>query len=126
MTRAYETEQFELGAAEIEEQESSSKLDQLLEQIGAHYIADLRTLSDEFGRFYEVQLAAKDEQITQLHRRLETAERERDTREAQMRELKRASARYIAELRALSEDLSQRMDLAEAEDNALEVGSGSP
>ena len=126
MNTAYETQQIELAAAETDEQESTTKLDQLLEEIGARYIADLRALSEEFGRFYAVQLAAKDEQIAELHRRLEATERERDTREAQMRELKRAIARHITELRALSEDLSRRVDFAEAEDNALEVGSGSP
>jgi hypothetical protein len=126
MNTAYETQQIELAATETDEQVSPTKLDQLLEEIGTHYIADLRALSEEFGRFYAVQLAAKDEQIAELHRRLEAAERERDIREAQIRELKRASAHYIAELRALSDDLSRRVDLAEVEDKVFEVGRESP
>jgi hypothetical protein len=126
MTTAYETEQFELAAAEIGEPEAPSKLDQLLEQVGTRYIADLRALSEEFGRFYAVQLAAKDEEIAELRQRLEAAERERDTRELQMRELKRASARYIADLRALSEDLSRSVNFDDVEDSAIEIGSTSP
>ena len=124
MTTPYETQQIEM--AEVDEQEAPTRLEQLLEQIGARYIADLRALSEEFDRYYTAHLAAKDQQIAELQQRLEATERERDTREAQMRELKRASARYIAELRAMSEELSRRVDLSEAEDNAFEVGRESP
>jgi hypothetical protein len=126
MTTPYETQQIELAAGEADEQGAPAKLDQVLEQIGARYIADLRALSEEFDRHYATQLAAKDQQIAELQRRLETAERTRDAREAQIRELKRASARYIADLRAMSEDLSRHVDLSEAEDNAFEVGRESP
>jgi len=43
-----------------------------------------------------------------------------------MRELKRTSARYIADLRALSDQLSQQVELSETAEQAFEVGRDSP
>ncbi len=101
------------GSSEAHQQVTLVEIEQLIDRIGARYIADLRTLSEEFGRFYEAQLTAKDEQIAELSQRLETAERERAELEAQIHDLKRTSARYIANLRALSEELSQHIDSTE-------------
>jgi chromosome segregation ATPase len=145
MEPGYATQQFEQVGAD--RGEPPLEIDQLIDQIGARYIADLQALSEQFGRFYAAQLAVKDqqfaelqqrletaererdmrdEQLAELQQRLETAERERDTNAAQMRELKRASARYIADLRTLSDQLSQHVDLSETADQELEVGRGSP
>ena len=85
-----------------------------LERIGARYLADLRTLSDEFSQFYGAQLGAKDEQIAELTRRLEAAEEERDSAEARAQELKDASARYVAQLRTVYEELSRQLEVADA------------
>jgi predicted nucleic acid-binding Zn-ribbon protein len=147
MESGYATQQFEQVGADSRQGDSPLEIDQLIDQIGARYIADLQALSEQFGRFYAAQLAVKDQQFAELQQRLETAERERDTRDdqlaelqqrletaererdtnaAQMRELKRASARYIADLRALSDQLSQHVDLSETADQELEVGRGSP
>jgi chromosome segregation ATPase len=147
MEPGYATQQFEQITADPSHNESPIEIEQLIEQIGARYIADLRALSEQFSRFYDAQLAVKNRQLAELRERLETAERERDrgnellaklqqrletaerereTNAAQMRELKRASARYIADLRALSEQLSQQVDLSEAADQALQAGRGSP
>jgi chromosome segregation ATPase len=146
MEAEYATQQFEQISADASQGESALEIDQLIEQIGARYIADLQALSEQFGRFYAAQLAVKDQQLaelqqrlemaereratqhaqlTELQQRLETAERERDTHAAQMRELKRAGARYIADLRALSDQLSEHVDLSETADQELEVGRGS-
>jgi predicted nucleic acid-binding Zn-ribbon protein len=147
MEPGYATEQFEQLSADSTEGESALEIDQLIDQIGVRYIADLQALSEQFGRFYAAQLAVKDQQLAELQQHLEAAERERNTRDeqlaelqqrleaaererdanaAQMRELKRASARYIADLRALSDQLSERVDLSEIADQELEVGRGSP
>jgi len=126
MNTAYETQQFEVAATEIGEQESPTKLDQLLEEIGGRYISALQALSKEFSRFYESQLTLKDERIAELQQRLEAAEHDRDAREAQMRELRHASARYAADLRALSHRLSQHMNLAEADHQVIEEDRDSP
>ena len=147
MEPEYITEQFEQINADPSQSESSIEIDQLIEQIGTRYIADLQALSEQFGRLYDAQVAVKDQQLADLQQRLETAERERDTRgdllaelqprldtaererdthAAQIRELKRASARYIADLRALSDQLSEQVELSETADQALAVGQGSP
>ncbi len=86
------------------------RLEQIIDHIGARYIADLRTLSEEFGQFYAAQLTAKDAQIAELSRRLEAAEHARDELAAQLHEFKRLSARSSANLRALSEELRRYTD----------------
>jgi hypothetical protein len=147
MELEYATQQLEQIATDPSQSESPLEIDQLIEQIGTRYIADLQALSEQFGRFYDAQLAVKNQQLaeleerllaaeheremqnqqlTALQQRLETAEREREANAAQMRELKRASARYIADLRALSDQLSQQVDLSETADQELEVGRGLP
>ncbi len=90
-----------------------AEIEQIIDRIGTRYIDDLRTLSDEFGRLYEAQLTAKDQQIAELSQRLEVAEREHAELEAELHELKRISARYIDNLRGLSNELSRYMDRAE-------------
>lgn len=105
--------QVEPDSSEVHQQVTLAEIEQVIDRIGTRYIADLRTLSEEFGRFYEAQLTAKDEQIAELSQRLELAERERDKLEAQLQELKHTSARYIANLRALSEELTQHIDSTE-------------
>jgi septal ring factor EnvC (AmiA/AmiB activator) len=147
MEPEYATQQFEQTTAEPSQSASPLEIDQLIEQIGVRYIADLQALSEQFGRFYDAQLAAKDQQIgelqqrllatereraaqddqlAKLQQRLETAERERNSNAAQMRELKRTSARYIADLRALSDQLSEQVDLSDAAEQTLEVGRSLP
>src|SRR5215216_997256 len=83
----------------------ATQIEQLIERIGERYIADLRTLSEEIARFYEARLIAKDEQIAELSRRVEAAERERNALEARIHDLKLASERYIADVQALGEEL---------------------
>jgi len=61
-----------------------AEIEQVLEQIGARYIADLRILSEKFSQFYGTFLAEKDTQITQLGRSVEAIEHERDAYRAQV------------------------------------------
>jgi chromosome segregation ATPase len=147
MEPEYATQQFEQITEDASQSDSPSAIYQLIEQIGTRYIADLQALSQQFGRFYDAQLAAKDqqlielqqrlltaerehasqeEQIAKLQQRLEIVERERDTNVVHISELKRTSARYIAHLRALSDQLSKQVDLSEAAEQSLEVGRDSP
>jgi hypothetical protein len=100
------------------EQEAPAEIEQVIEQIGTRYIADLRTLNECFIRFYEARLVAKDEELAELRRRIEAIESERDAREAELRDLRRVSARYIADLRTLGEELSRRVELNESEDTS--------
>ena len=95
-----------------------AEIEQAIERIGARYLADLRALSEEFSRFYTAQLAAKDEQIAQLRRAAEAAERERDALQARVDEFRQTSVRYTASLRALSEEFSRHLDIAERERDA--------
>ena len=80
-----------------------------LERIGARYLADLRTLSEEFNEFYGAQLTAKDERIAELTRRLEAAERAQQQSEARNRELEATVERHIATLRGVYEGVSQSL-----------------
>jgi len=90
-----------------------SNIESVIQQIGERYIADLRMLNEEFHRFYHVQLDAKDEQIAELNQRLQAAERACEALEAQIQHLKHAGARYVATLRALSDELGQQVDFPE-------------
>jgi septal ring factor EnvC (AmiA/AmiB activator) len=109
------------AASQAQHQVTPAEIEHLIEQIGSRYIADLRTLSEEFARFYNAQLTAKDGQIADLSRRLEAAERERDALEAQIHRLKRTSASYIANLRAMSEELSRRLEYTEGEQDTFKA-----
>ncbi|HET8626941.1 MAG TPA: hypothetical protein VFL91_05960 [Thermomicrobiales bacterium] len=90
-----------------------TEIEQTIERIGARYIADLRALSAEFSEFYAAQLAAKDEQIADLTRRVETATRANDELAAQSIELQRAHDVLVAQLdeaQAAHDDLAARLD----------------
>jgi len=120
--------QSEQDSPEARQQGMPSEIEQLIERIGARYINDLRTLSEKFNGFYDAQLTAKDEQIADLSRRLEAAERERDALEAQLQDLKHTSASYIANLQAMSEELSRHLEYSEGEGDAVKAPNqgGSP
>ena len=122
----------------------ASEIEQVIGQIGARYVADLRALSDEFNRFYSAeldaknqqiaaldqthraQLARRDEQIAELVRRVKAAEDERDALEARARQFTHASTRYVADLQALSEDLGRRVEAAEREGLEARTREGQP
>jgi chromosome segregation ATPase len=87
-------------------------IEQVIEQIGARYITDLRMLSEAFHQLYAAQLQAKEAHIAELTQRVEAVERERDALQAQLRELKHTSAMYLDNLRAMSEELSRAMEAA--------------
>src|SRR5215217_6751406 len=106
-----QTQQVAPGPREAPNQTTSTEIEQAIERIGARYITDLRTLSEEFGRFYAAQLGAKDKQIAELRDRLASVERERDMLAAQTSELKRSSTKYIANLQALSQEISQALQV---------------
>jgi chromosome segregation ATPase len=119
--------------ASDEHQTTPAEIEQTLEQIGARYIADLRTLSEKFGQFYgellatkdaqiaecaehvealdrelseaRAVLATKDEQIAHLKQRAEDAERDGAARAAQVRQFEEISARYLAEFQRLNTEL---------------------
>ncbi len=117
-TERRDTEQLSPAAPDsraLHQPEMLADLEQVIDRIGARYIADLRLLSEEFSRFYAAQLAAKDEQIVMLSQRLAATEHARDDLERQLHELKRTSARSLASLRALSEELSRQMDSSDRE-----------
>src|SRR3712207_6435265 len=87
-----------------------TELEQVIDRVGTRYIDDLRLLSEAFHQFYATQLAERDEQIAVLSQRVAATERERNELATQLHELRQTSARYIANLRALSEELSRQMD----------------
>ena len=100
---------------------SLAALERVIERVGARYIADLRELSEEFSRFYDAQLQAKDERIAELIQRVEVAERAKDDAAARLDELRHARSRQVAEMRALSEELIQRITEAERDHQAPEA-----
>jgi len=102
---------------------SLAALERVIERVGARYIADLRELSEEFSRFYEAQLQAKDEQIAELVQRARDAERAKDEAAARLDELRDARARQVAEVRALSEELIRRITEAEHDHQAPDMPS---
>ena len=106
----------DFGLVEASREQQMAEIELLIEQIGARYVADLRELSQAFGRFYETRLDAKEDQLATMTRRAEAAERTCATLEVQLTDLRQARAHQAAELRALSEDLIRRA--AEAERDA--------
>ena len=80
-----------------------AEIEQAIARIDGRQRAYLEELSEAFGRFYEPQLAAQAEQLADLRRRLEQAERERDVLAGRIHDLQHIATRYAAELRALSE-----------------------
>ncbi len=120
MPRLEADENAPAARGELPPQAAWGEIEQTIERVGARYVDDLRMLSAEFGRFYDAQLAAKDEQIADLQLRLEQAERERDTLAGRLQELKHTGERYVMDLRALSAELSRRVEDAERERTALE------
>ena len=119
--KRHETQELELDAGQADQHVTLTEIEQVIEKIGANYIADLRMLSTEFERFYDAELTAKDAQITELSQRLEDVERERDAFEARIRELKHAGERYISHLHSLTEELGGDTDPTAGEPDALEV-----
>jgi len=119
-----ETPQSPADPSEMHQDVAATQIEQLIEHIGAGYITDLRTLSEEIGRFYEARLIAKDEQIAELSRRVEATERERKALEARIHDLKSASERYLANLRALHEEGDWGIGGGDHEHNALFAGTG--
>ena len=103
------------GPMEARQPVPLAEIEQAIERIGARYVADLRALSEEFSRFYSAQLAAKDESIAELSRRVETAERERDALAARIRQLQDISAKYVADLRAVIGEPGRHMEAPERE-----------
>jgi hypothetical protein len=103
----YPTVQPAFSATQLEPMPTEmpvADIQETIERMGMRYVTDLRALSEELHRFYIIQLTARDEQIVDLSRRLEIAERNRSALEAQIRQLKQASARYVADLQALTEE----------------------
>lgn len=110
--------EFEARGAELDPiewpRESLADLEAAIARVGERYVADLRELSQQFGRYYGAQLAAKDEELADLSRRLRTIERERDDLQSQVRQLRLANVRYSADLRAFAEQISRHLDGAES------------
>jgi len=118
-TNANTVPRSELVLSEPHDQVISADVEQVIEGLGIRYMADLRMLSEKLNRLHTAQLTAKDEQIAQLNRRVEAAERERDTLAVRLRERARIDARYISDLRALNGKFSWPMEAAEREHDAL-------
>ena len=95
---------------EAEQGAAPERLRRTLERVGARYLADLQTLSEEFRQIYEGQLAAKDERLAELTRRLDAAERAGGEAEGRIRELQASLDHYLATMHAVYEDLSRHLD----------------
>jgi hypothetical protein len=95
---------------EAAERAAAERLRSTFERVGARYLDDLLTLNEEFRRFYEGQLAAKDERIAELTRRLDAAERAGSEAEARTRELQASVDHYVATMRAVYEGLTRDLD----------------
>ncbi len=86
----------------------------LLEDLGTRYIADLQALREAFEQVYAAELGAKDEQIAELQRQVDTGARMREALAARARDLERVNARQAAELRTLSAEIAGRLAVAMA------------
>lgn len=95
-------------------------IEQVIEDIGSRYVADLRMLTEEISRFYLTQLAEKDEQLAQSQQRLATVEQERAMIAARLHDQEQFNTRYVAELRAWTEELNRRIATAEYGKSELE------
>ncbi|HEX5506073.1 MAG TPA: hypothetical protein VFW96_25875 [Thermomicrobiales bacterium] len=98
------------------------EVERLIEDTGARYVADLRVLTAELGRFYAAQLAVRDDQLAALTRRADDAEQARaalreeldDTRSARdhlaarLDESEREGARLAAQLADLRREYGQQ------------------
>jgi membrane protease YdiL (CAAX protease family) len=114
-----ETRQLEPNSSELDQQVGPIEIEQVIEQIGARYVANLRTLSEKLHRFYTGQLTVKDREILELSRRLEVAERERDELASLVREFRRMSEQYIAHWQALKEESSHDAESTRDEPDTL-------
>ncbi len=86
----------------------------LLEDLGTRYVADLQALREAFERVYAAELAAKDEQIVELHQQADAAARAREALAARARDLERVNTQQAAELQALSAEVAERLAVAMA------------
>jgi hypothetical protein len=102
-------------ASEPSTRPSLTEIEDSIARVGARYVADLRGLTEDFARYYGAQLAAKDEQIAELRLELVAMERERESLQAQVRQVKQANTRHLAELRRFAEQFNQRLATAEEE-----------
>ena len=79
------------------------EIERAIARIDVRRQADLQELRAAVVRFYEPRLTAQDEQLADLRRQMERAERERDALAGRIDDLQRIAAQYGAELRTLSE-----------------------
>ena len=100
-----------------------AEIEQAVERTGAKYVADMqtmyRTISEEYRRLYEAQLAAKDETITELRRRAEVVAALYEQRLADKDAALAAKAETIAEIRAQLEQRNASKDVTQDAPDAL-------
>lgn len=92
---------------------SLAEIEETIARVGARFVADLRGLTEDFARYYGAQLAAKDEQMAELRLELVDMEREREGLQSQLRQVKQANTRHLADLRRFAEQFNQRLATAE-------------
>lgn len=107
--------------AEPRDDAAATGVERVIEDIGARYVDDLRRLSEHLSRAYEAQLAAKDEEIAQLIRRLEIAETSRSILEGRLHAYERARAYYLTQMQEWNAEFSKRIAVAETEPELLEA-----
>jgi hypothetical protein len=105
--------------------EVAASIDEALERIGSRYLADLvGALAAEVERRFETQLMAKDEQISELNKRVQAAEQQHEELEernrsleteleGRARELDQALVRHQGDLRSMGEALTELAVAAE-------------
>jgi predicted nuclease with TOPRIM domain len=110
--------------------DTPNSIEQVIEDIGARYVSDLRMLTEEISRFYQVELSAKDqqiaekeEQIVQVQAQLKRVEQEHAALTERLREQEQFNARYVSELRAWTEELNRRIAIADSLASRVETAA---
>lgn len=87
----------------------TAPLEELIETIGARYLADLQSIHGAVEQSWTAEVAAREERIRELARQIEVLEGERDVLAGRVHELERLRADSAATLSAARDDLERRL-----------------
>ena len=87
----------------------TAPLEELIETVGARYLADLQSIHGVVEQAWAVEVAAREERIREPARQIEVLEGERDVLAGRVHELERLRADSAAALSAARDDLERRL-----------------
>lgn len=105
----------------------TAPLEELIETVGARYLADLQAIHGAVEQAWAAEVAAREERIRALARQIEVLEGERDVLAGRVHELEQLRADSAAALSAARDDLERRLArLGETTLTAATTSNGPP